>query len=839
MSRPVIPLVIALISGIITGNALNIPDSPTVIALFLVLALLLVAALKGSRYMACSFLLVSLFLLGILNINLYLHPHYGRSDITRHAGDGPLTFEGIICTPPRIVGDKTLLLVKTSQIIQDNQRIPVRGKILLSVKDSNNPFIYGNYIRARAKLKEPGNFNNPGGFDYKRYLGYRGIHLRGYISRPTDIIVIRNSAGGYLRTGLERYRSLIRKSILETTSSPERKILQALILGEKEGIPSDIIKKFNRAGVSHILAISGLHMGIIALISFSIIKGVIKSSEYLLLRFNMLKVSALISLVPVIAYAFIAGLHISTIRAMIMIICYLIALLTGRDRDLLNVLAFAAFLILVINPASLFDVSFQLSFAAVTAIILAAPVIVNALSGISGEGISRKGLRSLLLFLAVSLSATIGTAPIIALYFNRISSISLISNLIVIPVIGFAALPIGMLAIIAAPFAPLAHLITGLASFFTGIAVHIINTLSSPEFASFTVTTPALLEITLYYLLVFTGLRLLMLWTEKGIYKSCNREVLICRGSSWNIRNLYLAKEKTLLAFFLGLILLSFFANAYCISARASGRGAVEATFLDVGQGSSTLLRLPGGAVILVDGGGFYDSDFDLGERVLAPYLWREKIKKIDIMVMTHADQDHAGGLPFIAENFEVGEIWTNGQGSEKGACHRLLDIAEEKSIPHLRVSSDTPEIRVGDVSLKILNPQKSESGQGFLFPGFDYNNNAIVLKITIGSKSILLPADISASAEKQLISSGADLRSDMLMAPHHGGHSSSSNAFLNAVRPEIAVISCGKDNHFGFPNTDVLDRYKRAGARVMRTDRDGAVIIGTDGERINIIRPG
>ena len=833
MPRPVIPLLTALIAGILVGSIAGIPDSVALTTLLATLAMLLFALITGRKATACVCLLISLFLLGILNINLYLHPYGGGDNITRHAGKGRLTVEGLVCAPPRTVGEKTRLVISASRIIRNGTAVPVKGKILLSVKDSNRLFNYGNYIRARTKLKEPHNFNNPGGFDYKRYLRYRGIRLRGYVGGPSEIVILRESAGDYFRGRIERYRSRLREIIWKHAPSPEGGILQALLLGEKDEIPDNIIQQFNRAGISHILAISGLHVGIIAFISFFIAKTLMKSSEYLLLRFNIFKVSALFSVIPVIGYAFIAGLRISTIRAAIMILCYLAALLAGRGRDLLNILAFAAFLILVITPVSLFDVSFQLSFAAVAAILLTVPVLGSMIPRAAGEGMLQRGINTIILFITVSLAAVIGTAPLIALYFNRISTITLISNLFAIPIIGFAVLPLGMLLIVTAPFAPVAPVLIAVASFFIRIAVSIIGLLSSLPFSSLTVTTPTPLEVILYYLCILTGLRLINTWKSNGSPQSDPSPSATGYFKEW-----YRANERRLLALSLGLIALFFVADAFCTNLRAAGRRHIEVTFIDVGQGNSTLIQFPGGNIMLVDGGGFYDRSFDLGQYVIAPYLWREKIRKIDVMVLTHPDQDHVGGLPFLAETFEVGEIWSNGQESGNKSHRKLLEIIQEKGIPHRIVGVDTPEQTIGGASIRILNPQRSASGKGFYFPDFDYNANGVVMKITFGATSILLPADIEGPAEALLVASGHDLRADILMAPHHGGYTSSTTPFLRAVRPEIAVISCGPDNTFGFPHPDVLDRYAGAGTRVLRTDMDGAVIARTDGKRVEITRP-
>ena len=879
MRRPVIPLLIALISGITVGNFVTVPGTSALVALLATLAALLFSVITGRKVLVAFCLLISLFLLGILNIQFYLHPHRSGDDITLHAGKDRLTIEGLVCDPPRVVRDKANLVISLTRIIRNGSATPVRGKILLSVKDSNNllkipaasceesstvkenifpvrsptpsqaaenalavQFRYGHYIRARVKLKEPHNFNNPGGFDYQRYLLYRGIRLRGYVNRPSDIVIMRESAGNYFKTRIERYRSRLMGLILGNAPSPEGGILQALILGEKGRIPENITNNFNRAGVSHILAISGLHVGIVAFIFLFIIRTIMKSSEYLLLRFNILKVSALFAIIPIIGYAFIAGLRISTIRATIMILCFLIALLAGRGRDLLNILAFAAFAILIISPASLLDVSFQLSFLAVSSIILITPTLGSMIPKATGGGLFRKGITDVALFIMVSLSAMIGTYPLIALYFNRVSTITLLSNLFIIPIIGFVVLPIGMLFIIAVPCAPIATALIQTASFFIRISVSIIDFLSSFSFSSFHVTTPTLPEIIFYYLLIFTVLKLIDAWRsregETRYRFSDDTETRFLPMAIMRLEAVYITHRKKFLALFLSFILLFFAVDTFYWHVKTSDQRNLEITFIDVGQGSSTLIRFPGGTVMLVDGGGFYDRSFDLGKYVVAPYLWRKKITKVDIIVLTHPDQDHVGGLPYIADNFTIGELWSNGCESKNEPCRRLNEIIRKKAVLHRIVDKNTPERIIGNTSIRILNPARSASGKGLHFPDFDYNNNGIVMKITFGNKSILLPADISKCAEAELVASGTDLKADILMAPHHGSDTSSTVAFLQAVNPGIVVISCGPDNTFGFPHPDVLDRYRRAGTRILRTDRDGAIIIRTDGEVLEIKRP-
>ncbi len=797
MQQPIIPLLIFLISGLVTGYLVEIPGFVAIILSLASLTGLLFSLIKKRKVFLFSFIGLSLFFFGILNINLYLHPKATEKNISQFIGTEKIAIEGVICKNPEVSPHKIDLIVATKRIINGDTYIPTNENILLSVRLKNRTFKYGDYIRVKVRLRVPHSFNNPGGFDYKMFLLFKGIRFRGSINNPAHIVVIRENTGNILKASFEEYRSKLRSIILENSPSPESRILQALILGEKREIPVEIRESFNRTGISHVLAISGLHIGIIAFLSIIIIRWIIKTSEYLLLRFNIIKVSSLFAIIPIIGYALIAGYSISTIRATIMILCFLIALLIGRERDLLNTLAFTAFLILAFSPVSLFDVSFQLSFIAVAAILIITPELNALLPKWKVNEISRtrKIVTQIVLFIFVSFSAALGTAPLIVYYFNRISTMTIISNLLIIPIIGFIVLPLGIIASFILPIStPLAVILTKISSFFICISNSIIDYLSHFSFSSFTVTTPSILEILLYYAFILLLVKLI---------------------------HSHKAKFSIALA-----VIVLFYAGIFAYThTKAMNPGKIQVTFIDVGQGSSTLVRFPGGKNMLVDGGGFYGESFDVGRYVVAPYLWHERIKRIDLIVLTHPHQDHLAGLVFILKNFAVNEVWSNGKESESESYKEFTRVITERGIPHRIVSSDTPEKSIGGAIVRIIHPPKSG-------PEFDTNNNSVVMKIVHNNIGILLPADIEEPAEKFLMVNGADLKSAILLAPHHGAYTPVTPSFLGMVRPEFIVSSCGKDNFFGYPNQELLNICSKMGVEILRTDENGAVsftINGTD----------
>ncbi|MBN2567812.1 MAG: DNA internalization-related competence protein ComEC/Rec2 [Deltaproteobacteria bacterium] len=746
------------------------------------------------------FIAVSLFFSGILNITLNLHPRPPEKDLLRFIDKEKIVIEGMVCKNPEVSPHKTDLIVDIQRIIDDGTYFTIRERVLISVRLKDRSFQYGDYIRAKVKLRKPSNFNNPGGFDYERFLLFRGIRYRGSISRPIDIVTIRENTGNIFKASLERYRTRLRSLILANSSYPQNRILQALILGEKKQIPPEILDNFNRTGISHVLAISGLHIGIIAFLSILLVRMCMKTSEYLLLRFNIIKVSLVCSIAPIVSYALIAGLSISTVRATLMILSFLVAILIGRERDLLNTLAFAAFTILSFSPVSLFDVSFQLSFIAVASILLLTPALHSLLpkSETANDNRShvRRYLKSIIIFIFVTFSATLGTTPLIAFYFNRISTITILSNMAIIPLIGFVVLPLGIIAAGTLPISTsVAALLIKGASFFAGISNSIISWLSHIPFSSFFVTTPSIPEILLYYSFILVAAKLIN--SRKARFAVTLAIVSLCIIGLFGYRHI-----------------------------KAVSAGELRATFIDVGQGSSTLVRFPGGQNMLVDGGGFYGETFDIGRSVVAPYLWHEGIQTIDIMVLTHPHQDHLAGLVFILKNFSVKEVWSNGKTTGSYSYKEFTKTIAEKNIPHRIVNQGVPETTIGGVTVRIGHPPKEETG-------FDANNNSVVMKIIYKDVEFLLPADIEEPAVRLLLLDGASLKSDILLAPHHGSYTPATPPFLEAVRPGFIVFSCGKENVFGYPARDILSICRKMGVTILRTDMNGAISFSTDGTEI------
>jgi len=818
IKRPLPILLLFFIGGIVFGYTVEI-HRPWVLGFFACGLILSLLACIARRH-APAFCLVGLcfFALGIHGISTILYDDPVPDHIAHWAEKGKVVLDGIVCENPRVSEDRTSLVLEASRISGEGFSRVVSGKLLLSVGENTRHFKVGDLIRTEIRLRHPRSFGNPGAFDYERYLRLQGIRVRGFVNDARKIVLIREGQGHPLRQALEQFRTGIRDRIRAQAPYPEGTLIQAMTLGEQSEVPRAIQDRFNRTGTSHIIAISGFNVGIIALISFFLIRTLLKSSEYLLLRFNLQKLSALFAFAPVVFYAFVAGLGMSTVRALLMTLSLLLTILMGRGRDLFNTLALAAFAILVLSPAALFDISFQLSFTAVAAILLFMPGITERLTAWKNraEGrparLGRRITVDLALFVAVSAAATLGTLPFIVYYFNRVSNITLVANLLLVPILGFVVLPLSMVLILVAPLSEsLSAPLIDVTAWLTRLCLDLNDWLAALPGASSIITTPTVAELAAYYVLLITAALL------PGL-----------PGRDAPGVPLFRTRRKALAVMALALIFLA--GDALWLHRKLQNRDALRVTFLDVGHASCALVEFPGGKRMLIDGGGSYNDRFDMGRYVVAPFLWHERIGTIDTVVLTHPHPDHANGLPYILDNFDVKEVWTNGDETLVDLGADLTETMRRKGITPRQLTSKTALIEVGGVQIAVLNPGKG-SVPGEALSDREINERALVLQLRWGDTAFLLPSDIGEPTESMLASRHKDLQSDILLAPHHGSPWSGTRHFLQAVRPGTIIISTGRS-----VRDDVLERYRQTGASVFRTDVHGAVRVTADGRRYEVV---
>jgi competence protein ComEC len=817
MSRPLIYPLLAIITGIVIGYYYPIPYYLLFSAIIFILVLLLFTI--RNRWPKASFFLIINFviLLGIFDIQIQQYSTNTDNHIMYFIDKGKLHIEGIVIDNPILYPDKIFLVVQCIRIVEDKSYRPVSGNIRLAVPDDSN-FQYGDFIRFHTSLKKIQSFQNPGGFNYERYMTLQGIYASGFVANNSNIILLRQNTASGIRLKLETFRLYLKDIIYQNASTPQREIIEAMTIGNQKAIPASVRDNFNKTGTSHILSINGLHIGIIAASAFFFVFLVLKSSEYLMLKFNIIKLATTAAFSMVLIAAFIAGMAIPVQRSTLMALIFLIALLFGKQRDLYNTLALAALIILVISPEALFDSSFQLSFIAVLALIYILPrfsdLSLKQLERLPSWGQSI--IRYIYLSAIVCVAVTIGTLPLIIYYSNRASFITIIANLISVPLLGTLVLTISMFFILSAFFSPVvAGYCIKLASFFVQISVTIINKLAALPWSSFNCTTPNIVEITVFYLFIF----LLIQFIDES--KKNPKE--------------FSQGRRQILKYLLIIIVVFFASDITYLTFKDKFSSDLRVTAIDVGQGTSTLVRLPGGKNILIDGGGFPDSSFDMGKLVVAPFLYSERISKIDIVVLSHPHPDHFQGLLYITDNFDVEEIWTTGLRVDDEIFRQWEKIINQKKIKVKHLSSRSPTTEINGVQINILWPLKPLEIDASEQYYDTVNDESMVIKINYGQVSFLMPGDISAFVERMLIESGQNLHSDVLFVPHHGSLRSSSSDFIRKVSCRWAVNSAGKNNPFHHPHPATLARLKAANINILRTDQDGAITIVTDGTKMTV----
>lgn len=818
MHRPLLYPLVSLVAGILIGDWTALPCLLLLAVALAVLFFLLLCVRNNWNIPAFLLILVLMFIVGLFNIQRQQYMVRDHQHIVHQAEQGRMTLEGIVLSNDSISRVNNVLVVRCRRILKNNVYLPVTGNIRLVIPADLN-FQYGDLIRFHSKIKIIQSFHNPGNFNYERYLNHQGIYVSGFVPHHAGIVLIRHNAASGIKLILENFRSRLKQLIYSHAPSPQREIIEAMTIGNQNAIPQQVRDNFAKTGTSHILSISGLHIGIVAAGGFFLILLLLKSSEYFMLKFNIIKLASAAAFLPVVIYTLVAGMGTPVLRSALMALAFLSALLLGKQKDFYNILFGAAFIILIALPASLFEISFQLSFSAVFAIVYIVPKFRDLPLPYlpSTPPVLRSLVHRTYIFILVSAAATLGTLPIMVFYFNRVSAITLIANLIAVPLLGMLTLTLAMFFILTAVFSPwLAGVFIKTAAFFTGISVEIINRLASLSWSSFNFTKPNIAEILLFYFFLFLLIEVIVPGNKNNQQKFPSRYPLLI---------------KTALFVSLALIL----ADVVYLAVKDKYSNKIRITAIDVGQGSATLLRLPRGINMLVDGGGFHDSSFDMGRAVIAPFLYSQRIDKIDIVVLTHPHPDHLQGLIHIVNNFDVREVWCTGAKANDDLYRLWEKSISERKIKIKHLSSQSPPEIISDVHFQFLWPMRPVD-QTDQESSYDETNDAsLVMKITYGTKSFLVTGDISAGVEARLISPEQNIQSDLLFVPHHGSVHSSSIDFIRAVSCRYAIISSGKNNVFRHPHPAVLDRYTSAGVEIFRTDKHGAISIYSDGKTITL----
>ncbi|MBW1899477.1 MAG: ComEC family competence protein, partial [Deltaproteobacteria bacterium] len=437
-----IPLLFSFIAGILTGEKLPGQDIlfylPSILSFFFIIFQMI-------RKKSALFSPLVLFLcLGYISIQPWAAPRFPENHIVHHADGRKRTIRGVIASEPIYKNHRLRFILRSEAFTRGDQTKPVSGKLRMTVAGEFPDISKGDRILFPSRIRSIRNFGNPGGFDYERFMAFKGIRATAY-TRGEKIEVLTRSDSDKAVFSIERFRKNFSKVIDYAVSGKQKHILKALILGSRSGMPDDLRETFNRTGTGHLLAISGLHIGIIATFSFFFFSWILSRFKYFLWHARVKKCAALLSILPVLFYGLLSGMSPSTQRAVIMVTIFLVSFPFEREQEIVNTISIAAFFILLVFPPALFSISFQLSFSALLSIVFGLskirPVIQNKEKRIP------RSVQKVLLFIAVSFFATVGTMPIVMSVFNQISLIGILTNLIAVPLIGFMVVPIGLLSV--------------------------------------------------------------------------------------------------------------------------------------------------------------------------------------------------------------------------------------------------------------------------------------------------------------------------------------------------------------------------------------------------------
>jgi competence protein ComEC len=796
IARPGVPLVLALMGGLILGSSFSDPCS----SLWFFGWAFLLFVLPFSIFLFPSLSLwagSAFFLLTGIGLVTFFSPRINTPQVPAFLlNPSEQHLSGVIIEEPLYYPDRTRLIVRLTSFLDHNHEHPVGGIILVGIRERLKSFDQGDPVRLVCRLHPIEGYHNPGGYDFEKRMAEKGIRVSGFIKDPGNLVLSgpNQRLWPWHRLGVIRKR--VSNLIDSELSSPVNSLAQALLTGDQSKIPHEIQQTFSQAGVSHLLAFSGLNLSLVGGLTFFLLRFLLSFSEKTLLYLNVRKWALIGSFFPILGYALLAGLSPSALRALFMVWMVITAFLLNKYSDLLNTLSLAALIILLLSPGSLFLPSFQLSFLAVWAIGYLLPRIWSPHFNLGGSG-SRPTFRIrggyyLWGTFCVSLVCQLATAPVVAFWFHQISLVGLLSNLILVPLAGVIT-PIGLSALIFSPLSfPLSSALFGLMGLLLQGVLWLTKFLAGLPAAFMTVPRPGFLEIGFFYL------TLIFLFNFKKIPRA-----------AWLIS---FSLAGTAFFFFYPQIKSLFFSP-------------LSITFLDVGHGNSILIRFPDGQKMLIDGGGSTNSEFDIGERVVAPFLWGKKITGLDVVVLTHPHPDHLNGLPFILSKFKVKEIWLNGQSVDTQSYRQFEEVIRQKKIPVIYPKTGWSRFfSAARVEVLRARAEPSPNKGAPSATWHSQNNDSLVLLLSFQNQQVLLPADIEAQAETSLLDKRSSMQSQILQVPHHGSLSSSTYPFLEAVKPKFAVISGRSSARFPLPHPKVIRRYQETGATLFRTDQNGAV---------------
>ena len=679
-------------------------------------------------------------------------------------------------------------------------------QIYIEVK-KNVQLEYGDKVRLRGEFQKGSEQRNTGGFDYQLYL--KSIHIYGTL-KVESYQKISSDNVNWIEKSINTIKLAMTENIEKVLEKEEAQIVKGLILGDTTALEEELKEKFQIANISHVLAVSGMHI-------IYIIMGI----EIVLKKWIGKRHVKYVVIIGLLFYMVLTGYTSSIVRAGIMGMMNILAFLVYRKNDIWTSIAISLGIILIQNPYAITGVGLQLSYLGTIGIILFNKNIKQYLDNVKwiknniqlkkSKRIS-KIVENLKDMISVTLSAQTMILPIMLYHFNMIGIYFVVANILVSIIIG----PIMFLSIIFI-FSSFIHLqISQFISIFLSLGIQIlmqISNLANLPFSKIYVPTPSVLFIFIYYIGILAGNQIYVIYTSKYLNGTKRRVKNLIALMKYRLyekkkktKKIYqkILRERNIKAFikrtYKGIFLIIFLIGIYQFPKD------LEIYFLDVGQGDSCFIVTPNHKTILIDGGGSTSNTFDVGKDTVIPYLLDKGYTKLDYVFISHFDQDHVGGILPVLEEFKVGQIFISKQGEKSENYETFLEIVEQKNLKVQEVKIGD-KITIGDVTFHILWPSGNQIEENIL------NNNAMVMKLQYKSFSMLFTGDIEEVAEKKMLDTYKNhldmLKATVLKVAHHGSKSSSTEEFLKAVNSKVAMIGVGENNMFGHPNNAVLERLQ------------------------------
>lgn len=748
--------------------------------------------------------------------------------------EGPVILSGCVVEPSALSADRDQFLLELEP--------GARMRVSLYIPEGKPAPVlrYGQRVEFDARVRPTHNFNNPGAFDYVNYLARQNIYWTASARATTPIRILPGRCGSRFMGGIYALRTaaLDRLERLYAGKPYETGMMEQCLIGESSKLDKLWTEQYRSTGTYHAMVIAGLHVAILAAFLMFLLR----------ICFVPRELANFLTVLAAWLYAIVAGGQAPAIRSAAGFTLFMIGRLLYREARILNVLAAVAIGFLLLDPEQIFDASFQLSFLAVGFIGAFAVPLIERTSGPLAHGVADLGnpdrslhleprvaqfrlemqllvetahlwirlprklclaamafaARVIFFFYELTLTSAviqIGLALPMAVYFHRVSFSGLSANAVIVPLLGMV-IPVGFIAVFTNWSVP-----AWIAGWLLAMSKAAVEWHAHLE-PNWRVPPPPV-------------------WLAASISAALIAAGMLGRLSGRRLWRVLRVAAVAGLAILLVLMIWHPFPPDVV-------RNALEVTAIDVGQGDSIFAALPAGKLMLMDGGGIASfgkhvrTNLNIGEDVVSPYLWSRSIRGLDVVALSHAHQDHIGGLPAILENFHVKELWTGATPD----CPEWDALRRKAGELHVKIVAlqQGRHFDYGGARIDVLAPAPDYAPSAT-----PRNNDSLVLRVAYGRRSVILSGDMERQIESELLAANLVPHADVLKVAHHGSKTSTTEPFLEAVHPAFAIISAGFENLYGHPHTDVLERLNQANIEVLRTDRMGAITIRTDGWHMEV----